>query len=247
MNNKMMLRQFQTALDLIYPPTCLSCAQPVGDVAALCGSCWRETAFIGGTICDACGIALPGGAPDEIAHCDSCLAHPPPWSQGRAALAYRDVGRKLVLALKHGDRQEIARPAARWMARVLPPNLPPDTLIAPVPLHWTRLAERRFNQSALLARVLSRETGLAWCPDLLKRLRKTRSLEGTSRAERFAILEGAIGVHPKRGHLLAGRPVLLVDDVMTSGATLWAAAQACSQGGADAIYVVTLARVGKDA
>lgn len=242
-----MLAQFQTALNLIYPPTCLACGQPVDDVAALCGPCWRDTAFIGGTICDSCGLPLPGGDPGEVAYCDNCLAHPPPWAKGRAALAYRDVGRKLVLALKHGDRQEIAKPAARWMARALPLSLPPDTLIAPVPLHWLRLARRRFNQSALLGCALARETGFAWCPDLLKRVRRTRSLDGKSRLERFEILQGAIDAHPVRAHLMAGRPVLLVDDVMTSGATLSAAARACSGAGASVIHVVTLARVTKDA
>ncbi|WP_341232772.1 ComF family protein [uncultured Sulfitobacter sp.] len=241
-----MLPQLQTAVGLIYPPACLCCGGAVDAHAGLCGPCWRDTAFVGGVICDSCGIPLPGGNAGEVAHCDSCLAHPPPWVQGRSALLYANMGRKMVLALKHGDRQEIAKPAAVWMARVLGGRLPADTLIAPVPLHWQRLIKRRYNQSALLGRALALETGLDWCPDLLQRVRRTESLEGKTRHERFEILENAICAHPKRRHLMRGRPVLIVDDVMTSGATLFAAARACIDAGAGPIRVVTLARVAKD-
>ena len=241
-----MLSQLQTAVGLIYPPVCLGCNQAVDKTAGLCGACWRETAFIGGTICDRCGVPLPGGAADELAHCDSCMTHRPPWVQGRAALLYRGIGRKMVLGLKHGDRQEIARPAGLWMARAVAATLPDDTLIAPIPLHWLRLVKRRYNQSALLAKAVARETGQPWCPDLLQRIRRTKPLEGKTRAERFAMLDGAILVHPKRIDRLQGRSVLLVDDVMTSGATLSSAAKACIDAGAGSIRVVTLARVAKD-
>ncbi|WP_295510975.1 ComF family protein [uncultured Sulfitobacter sp.] len=241
-----MLAQIQTTVGLIYPPACLSCGGAVDRHAGLCGPCWRDTAFIGGVVCDSCGIPLPGGSKGEVSHCDGCLAHPPPWVQGRSAFLYADAGRKMVLALKHGDRQEIAKPAALWMARAFRGKLPAETLVAPVPLHWQRLVKRRYNQSALLGRALARETGLAWCPDLLKRVRKTASLDGKSRIERFEILQDAIYAHPKRQHLMLGRPVLIVDDVMTSGATLFAAARACIDAGAGPIRVVTLARVAKD-
>lgn len=241
-----MLTQLQTAVGLIYPPACLSCGNLVDHAAGLCGTCWRDTPFIGGTVCDSCGIPLPGGMAEEIAHCDACLAAPPPWVQGRSALLYRDVGRKMVLALKHGDRQEIAKPAGLWMARAIAAKLPPDTLIAPIPLHWMRLVKRRHNQSALLAKALARETGQAWCPDLLQRVRRTPSLDGKTRVERYAILQEAITVHPKRADRMRGRPVLIVDDVMTSGATLTAATDACIAAGAGSVRVVTLARVAKD-
>ena len=241
-----MLSQLQTAVGLIYPPVCLGCNQPVDKTAGLCGPCWRETAFIGGTVCDRCGVPLPGNDVSEMAHCDACMTDPPPWVQGRSALLYRGIGRKIVLGLKHGDRQEIARPAALWMARAVAKTLPEDTLIAPVPLHWLRLVKRRYNQSALLGKALARETGQSWCPDLLQRLRRTQPLEGKTRAERFAMLEGAITVHPKRAERLQGRSVLIVDDVMTSGATLCSAAKACIDAGAGSIRVVTLARVAKD-
>lgn len=241
-----MRAQLQTAVDLIYPPACLCCGERVEGQVGLCGPCWRETSFIGGMVCDSCGIPLHGADPDEVAHCDTCLSHPPPWVLGRSALLYRDTGRKLVLALKHGDRQEIAKPAGRWMARAVDGKVDADTLIVPIPLHWSRLIKRRFNQSALLARAVGRELGLSYCPDLLVRTRRTQSLDGKSRLERFETLEGAIFVHPKKKTLIQGRPVLLVDDVMTSGATLSAATEACQQAGSGPIRVVTLARVTKD-
>ncbi len=153
----------------------------------------------------------------------------------------------MILALKHGDRPELARPAALWMAKAGRYMLHDKMLIAPVPLHWTRLLKRRYNQSALLAQHLSDETGLSHCPDLMIRSKKTPMLEGKTLRERTEILSQAIGVHSKRRHRLTSRDILLVDDVMTSGATLTACARACLDAGANHIFVLTLARVAKDA
>jgi ComF family protein len=175
------------------------------------------------------------------------MENPPPWSKGRAAMLYRDTGRKLVLAFKHGDRQEIARPAGLWLANAVADVVTQNTLIAPVPLHWLRMIKRRYNQSALLAKALSNRIERPWSPDLLQRVRRTQTLDGLGRSERIAAVENAIRVHPLRRHRLIGRPVLLVDDVMTSGATLAACAQACLDAGSGPVNVVTLARVAKDA
>lgn len=241
------MQGLQTGLDAIYPARCLTCGAVVDGDFGLCGRCWRDTAFIGGTVCDACGTPLPGADGGDTPHCDGCLRTPRPWARGRSALLYRDTGRKLVLALKHGDRQEIARPAGLWLASAVKELLRETTLIAPVPLHWQRMIKRRYNQSALLAKVLAARVDRPMCPDLLQRIKRTRSLDGLGRGEREETLENAIRVHPRRRLRLSGRPILLVDDVMTSGATLAACTRACQDAGSGPVSVVTLARVAKDA
>jgi len=243
-----MVGKFQTALRLVYPPRCLSCGGLVEREFGLCATCWRDTAFIGGLVCDLCGVPLPGEAPpQEVVHCDDCMRIARPWVRGRAAVLYNQTGRRLVLALKHGDRQDIAQPAAGWMARAATPILLPDMLIAPVPLHWTRMLRRRYNQSALLSAAVAKHTGLAHCPDLLTRQRRTASLHGAGRDERFSMLDSAITVTSGRRHRLVARNILIVDDVMTSGATLAACAEACLTAGAAQVFVLILARVAKDA
>lgn len=235
----------QTVLRLIYPSQCLTCAEMVEDDFALCPGCWGKTGFIQGLTCGKCGVPLPGEDSSLTVQCDDCLRIARPWSQGFAALEYRDTGRRLVLGLKHGDRTDLAKPAARWMVGKLP-DLPAETLVVPVPLHWLRFLKRRYNQAALLAKHIAKETGLTYIPDALQRPRATQPLDGVSRDNRFAALEQAIVPHPKRGGALQGKSVLLVDDVMTSGATLAAATEACSRAGAVHIDVHVLARVVKN-
>ena len=241
-----LLDRLQFALDAIYPPRCLACGGVVSTDGGLCGPCFRDTAFIGETICDCCGTPLPGEARGETLYCDTCLEAPPPWSHGRAAFVYRDAGRRMVLALKHGDRQEIAQPAARWMAAKVQNIVSAETLIAPVPLHWRRMVRRRYNQSALLARALAREVGATPCLDLLHRVRATPSLDGLGRVDRSDTVAEAFQVHPRRLGLIADRPVLLVDDVMTTGSTLAACTLACIEAGSGPVSVAVLARVAKE-
>ncbi|MGR3320508.1 MAG: double zinc ribbon domain-containing protein [Pseudooceanicola sp.] len=234
-----------SALRVVYPPRCLTCGEMVESDFGLCGPCWRDTPFAAGFVCDLCGLPLPAGRPGEVAHCDECLVRDRPWRQGRAAMVYDGNARRMVLALKHGDRQDLAAPAAHWMALALGDVDTDGMLIVPVPLNRWRLLKRRYNQAALLARQLAGLLGLDWCPDLLARPRRTPALDGKGADERFAVLDGAIRADPRRAALVQGRHVLLVDDVMTAGATLATCARACRGAGARDVTVVTLARVAK--
>lgn len=239
--------RLQSVIRAIYPPQCVACDAQTEAEFGLCGACWRETRFIGGAICDTCGTPLPGENHGDILQCDDCMKIARPWDRGRAALIYAGIGRTLVLRLKHGDRTELARPAAKWMASAAKPLLNEYSILVPVPLHWTRLARRRYNQAALLVDALGRELNIPICTDGLLRPRKTQSLDGHGREARFTALSGAIVPNPKRQNTLHGKSVMLVDDVMTSGATLAASAEAAKAAGAANVSIVTLARVVKDA
>ena len=239
--------KLQSVIRAIYPPSCVACDAPTMEENGLCVTCWGDTTFISGCICDACGLPLPG-EDDGLARilCDACIATPRPWDKGRAAIVYDGTGRRLVMALKHGDRADLAVAGARWMAARAAGLADEGSLVVPIPLHWMRLARRRYNQAALLSARIARHLGAQHVPDALLRARATRPLERESRADRIAALDGAIRPHPWRGKRLAGRRVLLVDDVMTSGATLAAAATAAREAGAATVDVLALARVARD-
>ncbi|MEM9582278.1 MAG: ComF family protein [Pseudomonadota bacterium] len=235
----------QTLMRMIYPSQCLTCGELVVEDFSLCGKCWGKTSFITGLTCASCGVPLIGDDAEGAVQCDDCIRTARPWSCGASALLYRGNGRKIVLALKHGDRTDLAGPAAQWMVAIMPVQTP-GTVVVPVPLHWLRFLKRRYNQAALLGKHVAQLSGLEFLPDALVRTRSTKPLDGHSREARFKSLQDAISPHPKRGSQLEGRRVLLIDDVMTSGATLAAATEACLDAGADHVDVLTLARVAKD-
>lgn len=235
----------QSVLRLVYPPACIACGGVVGEDFALCPSCWRDTPFLSGVTCDKCGAGLPGGNLGEVALCDDCLNVPRPWVRGRAVVDYAGKGREMVLSLKHSDRMELARPMGAWMARHAAPLIGAGMVVVPVPLHRLRLLKRRYNQSALLAGVIARQAGIAHVPDALLRRRRTPAQSG-DREARAANLAGAFAVHPRHLRRIVGRRVLLVDDVMTSGATLSAATEVLMAAGAAEVSVIVFARVAKD-
>ena len=228
-------------LDLLYPPVCVACHEQVADPDSLCPDCWRALHFLEGPACASCGLPFeidPGGD----MQCAACLAHPPAFDGARAIFRYDDASKKPILALKHADRLDLVPAFGRWLERAGRPLLAQSDVIVPVPLHRLRLWKRRYNQAAELARSVSLRTGLPMDPLLLRRLRPTPSQGNMpSATARRSNVRGAFGVAPDRAP--SGRRVLLVDDVMTTGATVNACAKALKKAGAASVYVLALARV----
>jgi ComF family protein len=229
-----------TVLDTLLPPHCLTCDTLVDAPGRFCPACFRQTSFITAPLCLACGVPFAHARHDAIV-CDDCAIDPPPWGEARAALAYDAHSRRLVLGFKHGDRTELAGALARMMARAGAALLGRAEVLVPVPLHRGRLLARRFNQSALLARALGRIAGVAVAADALRRVRATAPLGTLSAGARARMLEGAIAV--RRPAAVAGRHVLLVDDVLTSGATARTCTRALLAAGAAGVDVLVAARV----
>jgi len=230
-------------LDLLFPPLCAACREPVGGAGGFCADCWSGLTFLDGPACACCGTPFPVDA-GEGSLCAACLARPPAFSKARALLAYDEESRPAILALKHADRLELVPGFARWLGRVGRPLLEGCDLIVPVPLHPSRLWQRRYNQSAELARRLARDWDRAFDPLALVRTRRTASQGAmpSARARRRNVLSAFRVPDPAR---VQGRNILLVDDVLTTGATVEAASRALKRAGAGGIAVLTLARVVK--
>ncbi len=229
-------------LDTVFPPRCLACTEATDTPQGLCAACWRDTAFVAGTACVKCGVPMIGEAgPEDI--CDSCLRHPPAWDRGAAALLYTGAGRRMVLQLKHGDRLDTVPRMAAWMATAGADLVERADMIAPVPLHWRRLLRRHYNQSAELARHLARRSGKPAVMDLLRRQRMTVPQEKMDRTARAANQAGAFAVPARHARRVRGASVLVIDDVLTSGATLSNCAETLRAAGAARIDVLVLARV----
>ena len=229
-------------IDLILPPRCLSCGIPVTEPGTLCGTCWPALTFIGAPFCDRCGVPFVFEVPGDTV-CADCLRRPPRYDRARSVLRYDDASRSLLLAFKHGDRTDSAPLFARWLANAAADLLEGGPLLVPVPLHPSRLFARRYNQSALLCANLARIAGLDWSADGLARRRRTRSQGRLSPAERRRNVGGAFAVTGAGRATVSGRRVVLVDDVLTTGATAEACATALRRGGADGVDILTLARV----
>ncbi len=229
-------------LDALLPPRCLSCAATLERQGVLCPTCWEAVHFLAPPLCDCCGLPFEFDL-GEATLCGACVAHPPEFDRARAVIAYDDGARRLLLGFKHADRTECAAPFGRWMARAGVDLVGSADVIAPVPLHWTRLFRRRFNQAALLAQALGRESGVAVLPRLLHRTRVTASQGRLGPMARQRNVAGAIAASAAAPALVTGRRVLLVDDVLTTGATAAVCARALKAAGADAVDVLVLARV----
>ncbi|GBQ91872.1 competence protein F [Gluconacetobacter johannae DSM 13595] len=238
------LRRVGSALlDTLLPPDCPSCHGDVDRAGHFCPACFRQLTFIADPCCTRCGqpfVSASFGGTRMI--CAPCEEAPPPWRAGRAALVYDDWSRCLVLGLKYGDRTELAPILATHMGRIGQSLLARADIVVPVPLHRGRLFRRRYNQAALLAWALARQAGIAVGPDLLVRVRSTAPLARLGRAARRDVLRGAIAIRPRRRDAIANRHVVLVDDVMTTGATLGECTRVLLAAGAASVDVLVAAR-----
>jgi ComF family protein len=242
------LRRLGTGvLDALLPPHCLTCDAPVTVQGGLCAECFAKLSFVSAPLCTRCGVPFPhagAGLPmPDGPWCEACVTAPPAFASARAALRYDAGAKALILPFKHRDAVEMARPLARHMARAGRDLLAGADMLVPVPLHRWRLFARRHNQAALLAAQLARLSGVPHRPMLLRRLRRTRPLGEMGARDRAVELEGAFGLAPGAARALAGQRVLLVDDVLTSGATADACARVSLAGGAAQVDVLAAARV----
>ena len=232
---------FGLVLDTALPPLCAACRQPVGGSGGLCASCWSKVSFIAPPYCERLGIPFAYDPGPGILSMEA-IADPPAYERARAAVRFDDVARDLVHALKYGDRLDLAATMGQWMARAGREVLGEADALVPVPLHWRRLWARRFNQAAVLAKVISQTCGVP-VSHAIKRVRPTAQQVGLSRAERAANVQGAFRVPAGGEAAVHGRRLVLVDDVLTSGATIDTCARALLRAGAASVDVLVFARV----
>ena len=234
-------RAGKLALDIALPTLCVACREPV-DGEGVCAGCWAKLSFIAPPFCPRLGIPFvydPG--PDMLSM--EAIASPPAYTRARAAVRYDDVARTLVHALKYQDRTDLAPAMGRWMARAGRELLENADVLVPVPLHWRRAWSRRYNQSGALARIIERQTGVKVAPEALRRIRPTQQQIGVSRPQRASNVQGAFKVANSEQSQIAGRRVVLIDDVLTSGATVDACARALLRAKAASVDVLVFARV----
>lgn len=239
-------RAFGYFLDAVLPHRCLGCGEMIDGGSSLCADCWRRLRLIGPPICRCCGYPLPQVVADDPL-CGDCAVQPPLYHRARAALRYDDGSRGMILRFKHADRTDIARTFGRLMTTAGQDLLKEIDLIVPVPLHRWRLLKRGYNQSAMLAQALHRETGVRTLPDLIQRTVATASQQGLSGDQRLHnISANAFRLHPWHRAKVVGQRILLVDDVLTTGATVTACTRILRKGGARSVDVLALARVVRD-
>jgi ComF family protein len=226
-------------LDLIFPPRTLDDGAHAL-TGGLSAETWSRITFIDGPLCDGCGTPFEF---EMGTRCAQCLARPHAFDAARAACLYDEFSREPILKLKHADRADLAPLFARWLSRAARPLIEDADAIAPVPLHPSRLLSRRYNQAAEIARPLARLSGVGYLPDALVRRRATGTQGGKSGAGRKRNVAGAFEVPARRAHRVAGKRILLIDDVMTTGATADECARVLRAAGARRIDVLTLARV----
>jgi ComF family protein len=229
------------ALDLALPRLCAACREPV-EGQGLCPVCWAKLSFITRPYCERLGIPFVYDPGPGILSMEA-IADPPAYHRARAAVRFDEISRALVHALKYGDRLDLAPMMGRWLGHAGRDLLAEADAVVPVPLHWRRRWARRFNQSAMLAAAVSAESGVPIAAGALKRMKATAQQVGLSRSERAANVQGAFRVPPEGKTAVVGRRLILVDDVLTSGATVEGCARALLRAGAANVDVLVFARV----
>ncbi|APG62891.1 hypothetical protein LPB140_08925 [Sphingorhabdus lutea] len=228
-------------IDTILPSRCFSCGIIVSDPFALCTSCWQDVKFLTPPYCDICAMPLPFPS-EEAQKCGKCLTDPPIFERIRAAVQYNDMTGKMVMRLKYAGQIGMAVLMARQLAKYAEQE-GEEALLVPVPLHWTRMLRRTYNQSALIAQHLSTITGQKYDPFILKRRVATKSLKGMSGKQRGEMVGRAFEINKAHRAKLAGATIILIDDVLTSGATSRACAKTLLKAGAKNIILLSWARV----
>src|SRR3954454_2009825 len=234
-------RAARLALDTALPTLCVSCREPV-DGEGVCAACWARLSFIERPYCPRLGILFVYDPGPEMLSMEA-IASPPAYTRARAAVRYDDVARTLIHSLKYQDRTDLAPAMGRWMARAGQELLAEADVLVPVPLHWRRGWSRRYKQIGALARVISRKSGVKLAAEALRRIRPTQQQIGLSRPQRAANVQGAFKVAPDRMADIQGRRVVLIDDVLTSGATTDACARTLLRAKAAQVDVLVFARV----
>ncbi len=232
----------RAALDVALPPLCPCCRAPLGDGIGLCAPCWSKLSLIEPPYCARLGIPFTYDPGPGLLSMEA-IANPPAYDRARAAVRYDDIARKLVLSFKYRDRLDLAPMMGQWMARAGRELLAGADALLPVPLHWRRLWARRFNQSATLAGAISSLSGVPVLHGVLKRMRATPQQVGLSKTERADNVQGAFRVPAEEKHRVVGRRLVLIDDVLTSGATVDTCARALLRAGAAHVDVLVFARV----
>src|SRR3978361_2275656 len=227
--------------DTALPTLCVACREPVAGVG-VCAECWAKLSFIAQPYCPRLGIPFVYDPRPGLLSMEA-IADPPAYQRARAAVRYDDVARTLVHALKYHDRTDLAPAMGRWMARAGAELLTEADVLVPVPLHWRRGWSRRYNQSGALACVIERQSGAPVARGVLRRIRPTQQQVGLSRSQRASNVQGAFKVSPEKAHEVQGRRVVLIDDVLTSGATTDACARALLRARAAQVDVLVFARV----
>lgn len=246
MLQQVLMRLLAHSLDLLFPPQCGLCRKLITESGSICSECWQKLNFITTPYCRQCGYPYEYDMGAE-AQCAACMAETPQYHGHRSVLYFDEASKKLVHDLKYHDKALLLEMFGRWLGQIAPGWLALEgVILVPVPLHRWRLWRRKYNQSALLAKTLAAQKGIGVEYDLLQRVKHRPPQVGLTRRQRLTNTRGVFRVNPKMTAKLKGRPVILIDDVMTTGATLNACARTLKKAGSGRVYCLTLARMVKE-